>query len=181
MICNVEVWRTIDNFPMYEVSNKGRVRSWKNNKWGRSQKPRLLKLARNAKGYPRVQLTRVDGKKKSWFVHKAVLTAFVGPRPFGMQCCHGDGNPQNNCIENLRYDTIKNNHLDKKIHGTHLEGDSHGMSKLTSSDVLAIVKDSRTQRVIAAEYGVSQSQVNAMKTGRTWSSVTGIKYQQKRR
>jgi len=39
-------------------------------------------------------------------------------------------------------------------------GERHGMAKLTDAQCLAIVSDTRTQRVIAAQYGVNQGQVS---------------------
>lgn len=48
-------------------------------------------------------------------VHLYVLETFVGPRPEGMQACHGDGDPANNRLSNLRWDTCSNNNLDKRI------------------------------------------------------------------
>lgn len=48
-----------------------------------------------------------------------MLTAFVGPRPDGMVTCHNDGNPANNNLSNLRWDTQSNNQLDAVKHGTH--------------------------------------------------------------
>lgn len=50
-------------------------------------------------------------------VHRAVLTAFVGPCPSGMEGCHNDGDPKNNVLSNLRWDTHKSNELDKVKHG----------------------------------------------------------------
>lgn len=31
--------------------------------------------------------------------HRLVLETFVGPGPLGHECCHRDGNPQNNWVE----------------------------------------------------------------------------------
>lgn len=52
-------------------------------------------------------------------VHRLVLEAFVGPCPEGMEGCHGDGDPTNNSLGNLRWDTATSNQLDKVRHGTH--------------------------------------------------------------
>lgn len=47
-------------------------------------------------------------------IHKLVLEAFVGERPSGMQACHGNGDKTDNRLVNLRWDTVKANHRDKK-------------------------------------------------------------------
>jgi len=42
-----------------------------------------------------------------------------GPRPDGMECCHGNGDSADNRVENLRWDTRANNGADKRMHKTH--------------------------------------------------------------
>jgi hypothetical protein len=68
-------------------------------------------------GYLRVTLCR-PATKKAVLVHHLVLIAFVGPRPEGFDGCHNDGNPANNCLDNLRWDTPSGNMRDKRKHGT---------------------------------------------------------------
>lgn len=40
-----------------------------------------------------------------------------------MECCHNDGNPSNNIVENLRWDTHSGNMMDRTLHGTHYQRD----------------------------------------------------------
>lgn len=47
-------------------------------------------------------------------------------------------------------------------------GESHKLSKLKAKDVLSIRVDTRPQRDIAAEYGVNQATVSAIKIRKTW-------------
>jgi len=177
MICNVEVWRTIDkSFPDYEVSNKGRVRSWKNSS-GRGPKPsepRILSGGLDSCGYPRVAMMRVDGKKKTWFVHRAVLTAFVGPAPDGMQCCHADHDRTNNSLENLRWGSPRENTNDRLVSGKRLQGEACWKAKLTDEDAMQIATCTGSRKDIAKRHGVSVSTVNQIKNGAIWSHVTGI-------
>ena len=70
-------------------------------------------------GYLFVNLCK-EGKRSNWRIHTLVLTAFVGPRLDGMECLHGDGNPANNRVENLRWGTGSQNSLDAVRHGTHV-------------------------------------------------------------
>ena len=118
-------WRAVVGYEgLYEVSDSGAVRSLdriKRNRWGDyTQRGRILKAATTKDGYPIVALMR-DGELKSHRVHVLVLAAFVGPRPDGLQACHFDGDPSNNRIENLRWDTGSANTLDKIRHGTHTQ------------------------------------------------------------
>ena len=48
------------------------------------------------------------------------------------------------------------------------KGESHGLSKLTRIEVLAIRSDPRSQREIAADYGIVQSQVSRIKNRKDW-------------
>jgi len=109
-----------------------------------------------------------NNKQKILRPHKLVLEAFVGKAPQGMECCHNDGNQANNNLENLRWDTPKNNHADKLKHGTSNTGERCNWAKLTKEQVIAIRQDTRTQKEIAAEYGVQQSQISRIKNGARW-------------
>jgi len=114
-----EEWRKIPGFKGYEVSNRGRVRSYhlrgaRRDKCG--PHPHLLSPSTKGIGYECVQLRR-NGKSHVRTIHSLVALVFLGPRPSGKQCCHNDGNPSNNCIENIRYDTPGGNAIDRARHG----------------------------------------------------------------
>lgn len=47
------------------------------------------------------------------------MLAFIGPPPEGMEVCHNNGNPRDNRVVNLRYDSTRQNILDQVRHGTH--------------------------------------------------------------
>lgn len=167
MICNVEVWRAIDNFPLYEVSNFGQVRSWQ------AKKPRILKPS-TVMGYLQVALRR---NKKSHYrkVHRLVLESFCGFRPPGMECRHLDGNRLNNRIDNLQWGTKAENVLDIERHGKVPKGELHGRSKLTEADVREIIakrKSGMTLTAIAAEHAVNHRQVSHICTGKNWKHVS---------
>jgi hypothetical protein len=55
-------------------------------------------------------------KDRKLNVHALVLTAFVGPKPDGMECRHLNGNLLDNRLENLRWGTHSDNERDKRIH-----------------------------------------------------------------
>jgi hypothetical protein len=67
-----------------------------------------------------MQLSLVkSGEQRTFQVHILVLTAFVGPRPDGMQGCHGPAGQADNRIANLRWDTPGENNRDQVSAGTH--------------------------------------------------------------
>jgi hypothetical protein len=108
---------------LYEVSDQGQVRSldrWVVKRNGQRQviAGRIKSLPKLKLGYPVVHLAK-DGQTTTRTVHTVVLNTFVGPRPAGHVACHNDGDPSNNRLANLRWDTQSNNLLDAIRHGTH--------------------------------------------------------------
>lgn len=121
-----EKWKPIPGFVgVYEVSNLGRIRSLDRSiryKDGRviSCKGRILRPGRYGKhGHLHVSLWE-NNKQKIVKVHHAVLLAFRGLRVRNTEACHRDGDPSNNRLVNLRWDTRSSNNLDKRKHGTSL-------------------------------------------------------------
>lgn len=117
-----ERWLPVVGFEgLYEVSDWGRIRSVDrkvNAKYcKRLIKGVVLKPAPDKDGYQRYVLS-INNRQTHTSAHKVVLEAFVGPCPDGMEACHDDGDPSNNRVENLRWDTHRNNLLDKYRHGT---------------------------------------------------------------
>lgn len=161
----MEQWRDVVGFEgLYQVSDLGNVR---NARTGHIKKPHLnVRLNR-----PQICLSKFD-KVTTIYPHKLVMEAFVGKRPEGMECCHADGNPWNNELSNLRWDSRTNNSQDKFKHGTQKMGEKHPMSKLTVEKVLAIRQDSRLHRIIAVEYGVSQPTISQIKSRKYWVHVS---------
>jgi hypothetical protein len=158
----MEQWLDVVGFEgIYQVSNFGQIRSIKT---GEVKKQTISKLCHR----PYLSLWK-NNKVKICRPHKLVMEAFVGIRPQGMECCHNDGNPQNNHLNNLRWDTPKNNHADKIKHGTTNRGERCGTAKLTLEQVRAIRNDSRLQRIIAAEYGVKDNTISRIKSGKRWA------------
>jgi hypothetical protein len=127
------VIKRIPSCTHYAITTDGRVLSIRRGKW--------LKQAVKD-GYNVVDLPRATP-----YIHRLVLETFVGPCPDGMEACHANGNRLDNRLENLRWDTKSANSLDAVQHGTHggfknrgicpqgRQGERHGMSKLTETDV----------------------------------------------
>lgn len=121
-----EKWKPVVGFEgAYEVSNHGRVRSLKrtvmrSNGSALHLSQRILRPATAQRtGHLHVHFS-VNGRGFTRYVHRLVLEAFVGPCPEGMEACHGDGNPVNNHLGNLRWDTSSENNKDMVKHGNHL-------------------------------------------------------------
>ena len=109
-----QIWKTIDNYGDYEVSNYGKVRriSYDGDKSKEEQYklPYYLKHRIDKDGYFRYTLC-VKGKTKSFYAHRLVAQAFI-PNPNNKpQVNHIDGNKQNNYVDNLEWCTIQENNL----------------------------------------------------------------------
>ena len=100
-----EAWKDIPGFEgLYQISNYGRIKSFKVNKTGR-----IMKLT-NANGdYFSVVLQGIGKKRRSTRIHRLVAEAFL-PNPDGLpQINHIDGNKQNNRLDNLEWCSASEN------------------------------------------------------------------------
>lgn len=172
-------WRDILGFGGdYAVSNTGLVRRNVGYvRCGRKlvlQFSKVLVLSTDKDGYKTVGLRR-NGRPVRIAVHTLVLTAFVGPRPPGMQVAHNDGVPDHNALSNLRWATPSENNRDKEQHGTVQRGLNSPRAKLTPDQVLRIKSDGRKGRVIAREYGVTESCISDIRHGSSWAWLEGAK------
>lgn len=103
----MEIWKEIDGYPNYMVSNFGRVKSlgrWINgkNKGKRWQEEKIMKQQLFKCGYLYVCLWK-ERKMKYCRVHRLVAEAFI-PNPNNYPIInHKDENRQNNNVENLEW------------------------------------------------------------------------------
>lgn len=104
----METWKPVAGQAGYEISDMGRVRTldrecW--NGWAWWIKPgQILKPQRAGRGYRKVTMS---GKQR--YVHALVLEAFVGPRPEGWDCLHGNDDRADNRLANLKWGTKQQN------------------------------------------------------------------------
>lgn len=177
-----ERWRPVPGYEgLYEVSDYGRVYSvLRLDSLGRRRGGHMLRSRPNKDGHMLVGLWK-DSQPWTAKVHVLVLTAFTGPRPPGREGCHGDGNPANNTLGNLRWDTTSANRRDAMRHGTWgppppraRRGEQNGTARLTESAVRDIRRRwvaGEHQHVLAAAYGISQSHVSRIVRGENWEHV----------
>ena len=147
----MEVWKKIEGFENYEVSNYGNVRNIKTN--------RVLKPD-DLRGYKKVLLYN-NGFKKKFQIHRLVAICFIENKQNKPCVNHIDGNPSNNNVKNLEWCTYSENEKHsfdvlKKVTG--------GISrrKIDLKDIEKIKKLSLkglSQRDISKLYNVSHSTI----------------------
>ena len=116
---------------------------------------------------------RKNGKAKQWKVHRAVMQAFCGDCPEGMEVAHLDGDQTNNRLSNLAYVTPTENNSHKVGHGTQPKGRKIWCSKLTEKEVLEIRSKSPqiSYAKLASEYGVSLTAISQVITRKSWKHI----------
>lgn len=163
-----EGWVPILDFPGYEVSADGLVRSH------RMGQPRILRPQAVTSGYMKVSLRR-DGRTHQCLVHRLVAQVFLGPSG-GLWVNHINGVKTDNRTENLEWVTPGANtkHAYKEGLQPSRVGAGNGKAKLTKAAVLEI----RAQRKagmpileIASAHGVSKTAVIEVIHRRTWAHV----------
>lgn len=116
-----ERWSAIPAWPGYEASDCGQIRSVDRIVGPRIFRGLILKTWIDPRwNMPKVTLSNA-GRQLNRGVGSLVLSAFVGPCPPGLECCHNDGDSTNNRLTNLRWDTHSSNVFDQVRHGTHPE------------------------------------------------------------
>lgn len=157
----------------YAVSRTGDVFSCRTNGGLHPGRWRKLKATPNEDGYPQVSIWDHQ-KSKTVRVHTLVLTAFIGPCPDGMECCHEDGNRANNCLENLRWGTDQSNIDDRERHGNTARGERNGRAKISPEDVLEIKKlrgQGMPFRKIARKFGLVHRQIIRIVNEEAWAAT----------
>jgi hypothetical protein len=173
-----ETWKSIKDFPIYEISSKGRVKSLSRIvKRGTSYvliPDKILSLSKSKFGYMRVQL--FYGKKKAKFcaVHRLVAIAFV-PNPENKpHVNHKSCIKTDNRVENLEWVTPVENQQHALEHGRYRPplGEESNRSKLKETDIAEIKrlreKEQLTTRELGERFNVSQAQASRIISGKTW-------------
>lgn len=110
--------------------------------------------------------------------------AFVGEQPKGKEARHLNGNPSDNRIDNLKWDSSTANNRDKIKHGTITRGIMVNTAKLTDNQVREIrqimqkpIEPGRLRRKrgtmlnLASKYGVSRGVFYNILARTTWRHV----------
>lgn len=175
-------WKPVAGYEgFYEISDLGQVKSLarvievvRRSAIVRQRiRERLMKLSADRDGYLQVTLSR-DGAVEFRKVHHLVLSAFVGPRPDGLEAAHLDNNPANNRVANLAWIDHQSN-LDQQIeHGTRVLGAKHWFAKLTEASVpkiRSLYAAGRSLESLGKEFHVHRASIWDVVNRKTWRHV----------
>lgn len=98
--------------------------------------------------------------------------------PRDHDAAHWDGDPTNNCLDNLRWATVSENMSDKKRHGTDSSGTRNAMSKLTDEQVLYIRRNYKrilyhksNALELAERFNVSRTVILQIANNKRWAHL----------
>ena len=179
--CTPEIWAPVTGYEgLYEVSDQGRVRSvdrvvFRSTGTAMKLKGRILKPRAQKSGHLLIWLCR-DGVAHAINVHRLVAIAFIGPCPPGKECCHENGQPDDNRAENLRWDTRASNIKQSYSDGRQptypgFKGLSHPSSKLTAEIVRCIRESPLSCSEAGRAFGVSAMTVSRCRRALTYQEV----------
>ena len=128
--------------------------------------------------YNRGRLTKVvvglsiNGKRHLKHIARLVARAFIGKCPPKYEVCHWDGNPLNNNVSNLRYDSHRNNVMDTIRHGN---GNTQVLSEYDVAYIKFLLEHMRLKhREIGEMFGVRREVITKINTGQTWHHMAPL-------
>ena len=163
-----EQWLTIEDFPDYAVSDNGRIMRIKDTPY--SQTGKILRPQKMVIGYTKVILFK-DTVRHQRCPHRLVLETFRGPCPEGFVANHKNGDKTDNRLENLEWISSGDNirHARDKL------GVSYRFNaKITQEqvgEIRSLLDRGMSQSKIAEMYGLHQTSIHYIKSGRNWHGV----------
>lgn len=136
-----EIWKDIKGYEgLYQVSNLGRVKSFRESTKYGMQKEYILKPSLINSGYYVVTLYSPDKAKRKFQIHRLVAETFIS-NDKNLPCVnHKDENKTNNCVDNLEWCTYQYNN-------------NYGTARIRSANTQAkTVKQKTLDGVLIAKY-----------------------------
>ena len=181
----MEIFKTIDGFDDYEISNFGRIKtksrkvryvhSVSKNEFFRVTESRFMKVYENKlTGYKHIVL-RSNNKPNTLLLHSLVAKNFIEKTSVYFDTInHKDGNKHNNCVENLEWCTNKYNHEHATSTGLKAKGTSIGSSKLNDNCVHAIkyfLKKGFSMSELSLAFNISRVTISLISENKSWKHV----------
>jgi hypothetical protein len=165
----MERWKPCPDFPLYEISDHGRIR--------RRETGEIHLLAQNRHGYVITSLCRYvecQRERRTAVIAPLVAKAFLPPRPPNHQLHHIDHDKLNNHASNLCWVTQSQNVLASYSTGTRRTGRRYSMTPEQHAIINFLFMTGELSRVQIAEIvGCTTSAVSKILSGKTkcrWSA-----------
>lgn len=164
-----EEWKTIPSYTGYQVSNFGRVKSFKRYRQGKIKVPSI-----NSDGYLTVCLNQ-DGNQKNIPVHRLVAKLFVANPDNLPQVDHRFGMKFDNYAENLRWVTCAENIQSAWEMGLAqtARGGKDSQAKLTNEQAQYVRDnpDKLTRKQLADLFGVNYRTIGHIQRRETYKEI----------
>ena len=181
----MEVWKTIQGFENYEVSNLGNIKSLsrprangKNSSF--LTKEKILKPQLDKDGYCLINIVG-NNKMKTLKIHRLVAIEFLENKEKKPQVNHKNGIKSDNRLENLEWCTQSENMKHSLNTGLKipLNGENCKVSKLTEEQVIEILtkkRDSNNKKnwgakELCLKYNLKPTCVSEIASGRNWKHI----------
>ena len=187
-----EQWKQVVGFGnWYEVSDKGNVRSYRTQGTGARRKlPVMLsggfyrRINHSFAPYHYVLLRDENGKKVNKNICRLVLEAFVGQAPVGKEVSHLNGNPLDNRLKNLAWETHRENmaRWDKRfVKGQRYTAEQvkkwiakRGARKINPErvrEIRSLLEEGHSIRKLACRFDVAHQTIYNISRKATWKNV----------
>ena len=124
--------------------------------------------------YQIINLSKLDGSKRTFRVHRLVMMAFNPVKSMNeLEVNHIDGNKKNNKLENLEWCTASENQIHAFKTGLNKprKGEESNFSKLTEDDVKKVFElreKGLLQKEIAEIVGCTKSNISCILRKKSW-------------
>lgn len=180
-----EIWKDVEEFPDYQISNYGRVKSFM--EWHGTNE-RILKQCKNNK-YLVITLCQ-NGNQTTKYIHILEFEIFNDYKLKDNECVHHiDKNPNNNFICNLikmnksdhnifhHKNKILSEEIKNKISINHdcRKGENHPLHKLIEQDIYDIRRSLElklyTQKQLSWIFDISIGTISLIKSRKVWCNI----------
>ena len=155
-----ELWKPIEGFENYLVSNLGRIQGPKS----------ILKAQPDRDGYRKVKL-HVNGKAYFKGINRLVCEAFNGPAPEGMHALHKDNIRHHDYPSNLYWGTPQNNSDDMVNSGRSRSNENHPLAVMDWNkvhEIRKLYKQYASIKWLASTYKVTTTCIGNIVHNKTW-------------
>lgn len=166
------MWKKVEGFNNYEVSDSGFVR---NIRTGRVLKFDCVKKRKGTvdSDYLRVTLCENNTPRK-FAIHRLVAKHFLEDYSEDLEVNHKNGNRFNNLVSNLEMVSSEQNRAHALETGLCPKGEEHGNVKYTEQQanlVITLSREGYSRKDVAEIAGVTVSFVKDIRSGKAWKHL----------